>query len=476
MATNKFKSVMVNPSYELEFPPPQEFVKVNNIATFGSNVDGELHELKLYGPDLSEEDGGQALANYSCNTIELHSVGFPQISMHMGPNLRSDAECAITTSGLGLSLPDYTYVGNVYLHENRISYGEDGDTQIILSDEQINVGSSNTKVVLPANTTIGGNTPATFGDNVSGTLKDLTIGYGGGIYGRGESLWIQPVSYSLSKIQLNLEDVYITSRTFEHTFADYTIFNSSPKDISFNTIYAGDSGQYKISFKNSDYNIIELLSDFDSTSGIPVSSNINIKSNAVNINANGGVVISHNFAKQSADADATFNALELTNANDAGLIVSLSGGYNGTPETKLKGKSGRFIIEGAILENCTYETNILGNLAISGNKILGSSNTDVQYAYVDIYDADNPYNSEIALNVYDNGIRIANTNTELGAIGGYEIKMTAPKVSISDTFEIPVYTTDDAGNYTKVNNERKTVRCVKQVLSDGTATYTLELA
>ena len=40
MATNKFKSVMVNPSYELEFPPPQEFVKVNNIATFGDNVSG----------------------------------------------------------------------------------------------------------------------------------------------------------------------------------------------------------------------------------------------------------------------------------------------------------------------------------------------------------------------------------------------------------------------------------------------------
>ena len=99
--------------------------------------------------------------------------------MRMGTNLLDDAECAITTSGKGLSLPDYTRVGNVYLHRNSISYGDslsgDVDTQITFSDEQITVGSSDIKVVLPANTTIGGNTPATFGSNVDGSLNQLTV-------------------------------------------------------------------------------------------------------------------------------------------------------------------------------------------------------------------------------------------------------------------------------------------------------------
>ena len=78
---------------------------------------------------------------------------------------------------------------------------------------------------------------------------------------------------------------------------------------------------------------------------------------------------------------------------------------------------------------------------------------------------------------YGSGVTI-NSAGEYGKIvasSSVGIELQGP-TTISDTFTIPVYTTDDSGNYTKVNNETKTVRCVKQVLSDGTATYTLELA
>ena len=71
---------------------------------------------------------------------------------------------------------------------------------------------------------------------------------------------------------------------------------------------------------------------------------------------------------------------------------------------------------------------------------------------------------------------INDSNTKLQVDGGVgEISLTAPKVSISDTFEIPVYTCDESGNYTKVANETKTVRCIKNDVN-GKVTYTLELA
>lgn len=88
----------------------------------------------------------------------------------------------------------------------------------------------------------------------------------------------------------------------------------------------------------------------------------------------------------------------------------------------------------------------------------------------------NGFSSGVTINSEGGEISLNSNHNKIDASSSVGIVLTAPEVKISDTFTIPVYTVDNSGNYTKVVNETKTVRCVKQVLSDGTATYTLELA
>jgi len=389
MATNKFKSVMVNPSYELEFPPPQEFVKVNNIATFGEDVDAIFRQIEMHGDIIFGTDAAKLnFLGIMSLGVDMSGAPYGVIESTQGLGLKIsgnilngltfyDGVTAVMEQSqfASISTNGFKTIGNLLINQssasgwnfengtirnwnmyceseiktnNVIEDGGNGYSTIDLIAKKYSEGSltdsisiglngstktvkvsDNATVQLPANTTIGGNTPATFGNNVSGTLKDLT--FTDGITINKNQLILDPANY---------HDMAIT-------FDD----NEDP---------------VKRGIKIEAYNFVQ------------------------------------NIAKSLGPGEEAKNGLYL---------------------------------------NCWS----------NGENYGDSLNGYIELSYGGSDEIETKINSTI-------------------------ISLQAPEVEISDLFTIPVYTTDDSGNYTKVNNETKTVRCVKQVLSDGTATYTLELA
>ena len=176
MADKTF-SVMVNKDGVLDYP--SNFITANNLAKFGSEVVGTFKEIK-FG---SEETGASTII---LNLTEDENLGYNTDLIISNKNLSGYTNSIILnfsennndpTVGPGLEMEYNTVLGTADItlsttsstHSGGSIYLNSCNTSITCDQFTVTAPSAS----LPANTTIGGSKPATFGSDVDGTLKSL---------------------------------------------------------------------------------------------------------------------------------------------------------------------------------------------------------------------------------------------------------------------------------------------------------------
>lgn len=176
---NRQFSVMVDNGGVLSYP--QNFIAANQLASFGSDVVGTFKQIRFGSEDVDPSTitfnatKDENLGGYNTNLIISNNSISGYISSIM---VKAGSKDPYSASGLEISYNSVMCSTDIILHT---TYTTDSGGAISLNsfDTTITCGNQFTvnanSASLPANTTIGGVKPATFGNNVVGTLKQLNI-------------------------------------------------------------------------------------------------------------------------------------------------------------------------------------------------------------------------------------------------------------------------------------------------------------